>query len=80
MSDKAVYLSVGFKFILSNRLSNSLRGLDFLLFLEFINIFILFYNFIELITLLYIFLVIYFAQYKESSYLVVFIIFYYFSP
>ena len=55
--DKAKYLSFLFKFILSERLSHSLRGSDVLLFLEFINIVsTLFYNFIEFILLLYTFL------------------------
>ena len=64
--DKARYLSLLFKFILSGRLSNSLWGSDVLLFSEFINIVsILFYNFIEFIILLYTFLVISFARYKE---------------
>ena len=57
--DKATYLSLLFKFILSERSSNSLCGSDVLLFEEFINIVsILFYNFIELIVLFYTFLVI----------------------
>ena len=61
--DRATYLSVLFKSILSEKLSNSLREL---LLLEFINIVsILFYNFIEFIILLYTFLVIYFTRYKE---------------
>ena len=64
--DKATYLSHHFKFILAERLSNSLPGSDVLLFLEFINILpILLYNFIEFITLLYIFLVISFARYRN---------------
>ena len=50
--DKATYLSLRFKFILSERLSNSLRRSDVLLFSEFINrVSILFYNFIEFINL-----------------------------
>ena len=36
--DKSTYLSLPFKFILSERLNNSARGSDVLLFLEFINI------------------------------------------
>ena len=64
--DKATYLSLLFKFILSERLSNSLWGSDVLLFSEFINIVsILFYNFIEFIILLYTFLVTSFSEYKE---------------
>ena len=64
--DKATYLSLLFKFILSERLCNSLWGSDVLLFSEFINIvFILFYNFIEFIIFLHTFLVICQAQYKE---------------
>ena len=54
--DKATYLFFLFKFILLERLSNSLCGSNVLLFQEFINIVsILFYNFIELIMLLYTF-------------------------
>ena len=64
--DKATYLSLLFKFILSERLSNSLWGADVLLFSEFIKIVsILFYNSIEFVILLYAFLVISFARYKE---------------
>ena len=64
--DKATYLSLFFKFLLSKRLSDSLRGSDVSLFSEFIYIVsILFYNFIEFIILLYTFLVISFARYKE---------------
>ena len=64
--DKPGYLSLVFKFILSERLGNSLWGLDVLLFSEFINIIlILYHNFIELFILLYAFPVISFAQYKE---------------
>ena len=64
--DKATYLSLLFKSILSERLDNSLWKSDVLLFSEFINIVsILLYDFIEFIILLYIFLVIFFAQYKE---------------
>ena len=36
--DKAKYLSLPFRFVLSGRLSNSLSGSNILLFLEFINI------------------------------------------
>ena len=64
--DKATYLSLPFKFILSGRLSNSLRGSDNLLLSKFINIVsILYYTFTEFITLLYTFLVISFPRYKE---------------
>ena len=66
--DKAIYLSLHFKFVLSERLSNSLWGSVVLLFPEFINIVsILFYNLIEFIILLYKFLVIYFAQSQKYS-------------
>ena len=59
---KATYLSLLFKFILSERLSNSLLGSDFLIFPEFINIVsVLFYKFIEFIILLYTFLAIFFS-------------------
>ena len=55
--DKATYLSLLFKFILSERLSNSLSGSDVLLHSEFIDIVsIVVYNFIEFIILLYNFL------------------------
>ena len=61
--DKATYLSLLFKFVLSVRLSNSLRGADVPLFLEFINrVAILFHNFIELIIFLYTFLEYFFSQ------------------
>ena len=64
--DKATYLSLFFKYILSARLSNSLRGLDVLLFSEFIKkVSILYYALIEFIILLYTFLVISFVWYKE---------------
>ena len=46
--DEATYLSFLFKFTLSERLSNSLRGSDVSLFSKFISIVSkLFYNFIE---------------------------------
>ena len=62
--DKATYLSLLFKFILSERLINNL--LDVLLFAEFTKIVsILFYIFIEFNILLCTFLVICFARYKE---------------
>ena len=61
----ALYICL-FKFILTERLSNSLWGSDVLLFPEFINIVsIPFYNFVEFVILLYTFLVISFARYKE---------------
>ena len=63
--DKARYLSLLFKVILSERLNNSLWGSDLLLFLELIKVSILYYTFIEFIILLYTFLVISFARYKE---------------
>ena len=64
--DKATCLSFLFKFILSERLSNSLSGSDVLLFPEIINIVpILFYNFIEFIILSQTFFVISFGRYKE---------------
>ena len=64
--DKTTYLSLVFKLILSERLSNSLQGSDVLLFPEFINIVsILFYNFIKFIISIYTFLVISFARYKK---------------
>ena len=65
--NKAIYLSLLFKFILSARLRNSLSGSDVLLFLEFVNIVFIFdATFIEFKILLYIYLVIIsFASYKE---------------
>ena len=64
--DKATYLSLIFKFILSEGLSNSLWGWDVLLFLELINVVpVLFYNVLEFIILFDTFLVICFARYKE---------------
>ena len=65
--DKATYLSLLFKFILSERFSYSLWRSDVLLFSEFINIVsILFYNLIEFIILLYTyFFSNLFARYKE---------------
>ena len=60
------YLSLLFKFILSERLSNDLWGADVLLFSEFINIVsILFFRFIEFIILFYTFLVVSFARYEK---------------
>ena len=64
--DKATYLSLHLKFILSVRLGNSLWGSDALLFLEFINmVSILFYKFTEFIIFLYTFLGTSFSRYKE---------------
>ena len=67
--DKATYLSLlisHHKFILSVKLSNTLRRSEASLFLEFIKIvFIPFYNFIEFIILLYTFSVIYFSLYRQ---------------
>ena len=52
--DRATYLLLLFKSILSERLSNSLEELDVLLISEFINIVsILLYSFVEFIMLLY---------------------------
>ena len=60
--DKATYLQLLFKFILSNRLNKSLSGSDILLFPEFTNIVsILFYKFM----LLYTFSVVSFIWHKE---------------
>ena len=51
-----LYLTLLFKFILSETLSKSLCGLEILLFSEFTNIvYFLYYNCIELIMLLYTF-------------------------
>ena len=64
--DKVTYLSLLFKFTLSERLSNSLWGLDVLLIPELINrVSTLLYYFTELIIFLDTFLVISFALYKE---------------
>ena len=64
--DKVTYLSLLFKFTLSERLSNSPLALDVLLIPELITrVSILLYYFIELIIFLYTFLVISFALYKE---------------
>ena len=64
--DKETYLLLLFKFILSEKLSNSLCGSDVLLILEFLSIVSsFFYNFIEFILFLYTLLVISFARYKE---------------
>ena len=60
--DKATYLSLLYKFILSERFSNSLSGSDVKLFSEFINIVsIQIYNFIQFILLLHTFLVVYYS-------------------
>ena len=58
--DKPTYLSLLFKFILSERLSNSLMGREVLLFINIVPMF--FYNFIKLILLLYTFLAISLAR------------------
>ena len=64
--DKGTYLSLLFKFILSERLSDSLRGSNVLLFSKFINIVsISFYKFIEFIIMLYTFLAISFVRYNK---------------
>ena len=64
--DRATYLSLHFKLIQSERLSDSLRRSDILLLSEFITtVSILFYNFIEFIVLFYTFLVISFSRYKK---------------
>ena len=60
---KATYVSLLLKSILSARLSNSLKDLDVLLFLEFRNmVSILYYTFTEFIILLYTFLVNFFCS------------------
>ena len=64
--DKAKYLTLLFRITLSERLSDSLRASDVLLFPDFINIAsILLHNFIEFLILSYTFLVISLAWYKE---------------
>ena len=64
--DEATYLSLLFRFISLQRLSNCLLGSDVLLFSEFINtVSILFNNFIELIILLYNFSLFSLGRYKE---------------
>ena len=64
--DEAKHLSLYFRFTLSVRLSNNLRGSVLLIFSELINIVsILYYIYIEFIMLLYNFLVISFSQNKE---------------
>ena len=64
--DKATYLTLLFNAILSESLSNSLRGSYVLLISEFINIAsILFYNYIEFLVLLYAFLVIFLLDTKN---------------
>ena len=67
-SDKAIYLLLLFKFILSMRFSISLLESDFLLISESINIIsILFYKFIEFIILPYTFLVISFLLFVTKN-------------
>ena len=61
--DKATYLSLFFRFILSERLSNSLWELWESMLINIVSILI--YNFIEFIILLYTFSVICFAWHKE---------------
>ena len=64
--DKATYLSLFVKFILSKILSNSMWRSAVLLFPELINsVFILIYNFFEFIIWLHTFLVISISQWKE---------------
>ena len=64
--DKTTYVSLLFKYNLSERMNNSLWGSDDLLFPDFINIVsIMFYSLIEFIILLHTFLVISSALYKE---------------
>ena len=64
--DKATYLTLLFNTILSESLSNSLRGSYVLLISEFINVAsILFYNYIEFLILLYSFLVIFLLDTKN---------------
>ena len=64
--DKAIYLSLHFKFIFSVRLSNSPCGSDVLLLLEFINIvFIFVLYFYSIHYILVYFFSNFFAQYKE---------------
>ena len=64
--DRATYLSLLVKFVLSERVSNSLWGSDGLLFPKFINIVsILYYKYNEFVILLYSSLVISFARCKE---------------
>ena len=67
-SDKAIYLLLLFKFILSMRFSISLLESDVLLISESINIIsILFYKFIEFIILPYTFLVISFLLFVTKN-------------
>ena len=64
--DKSTFLSFPFKFILSERLSNSLLGSDVYYFQNTLKaVSILYYVFIELFILLYTYLVISFTWYKE---------------
>ena len=62
-SDLTTYLSLFIKFILSQRLSNSLWESDVLLFSEFI----MHYTFVEFIILLYTFILVSFAQYNKYT-------------
>ena len=75
MFEKATYLSLLFKFVLSARSRNSLWGSAALLFLEFLNVvFILFHSFTEFIMFLHTYLVTSFVCYKEYMiYLILFI-------
>ena len=67
-SDKAIYLLLLFKFILSIRFSISLLESDVLLISESINIIsILFYKFVEFIILPYTFLVISFLLFVTKN-------------
>ena len=64
--DRATYLSLLVKFVLSERFSNSLWGSDSLLFAKFMNIVsLLYYKYIGFVILLYSSLVISFARCKE---------------
>ena len=64
--DKAIYLSLYFKKILSDRFSNGLWAADFYVFLELTNIVSTFYyNFVEFIVLLYTHLAISISWNKE---------------
>ena len=64
--DKATYLLLILKFILSERLSNSLCMLEVLLFSEFINrVSFLYYDRIKFVVFLNTFLVLLFARYEK---------------
>ena len=65
---KPTYLSPFFKFIFSERLSNSLRGSDALVFSEFINIVSFLYYAIEFIMLINTFSVTIFLYTKNVSF------------